>query len=180
MRAFFKGLRLYLYNKLLNKIPFACVRNFFTRFYLVLGNDSNILMNVEILNSSLKLQQIQIGNNTIINARCLLDGRIGKIIVGNNVDIARETNIFTLEHVPNSDIHDSRGGDVVIEDYVWIASRVTILPGVRIGRGAVVASNAVVTKDVEPMAIVAGVPAKKIGTRSSQLKYTHNYFPFFQ
>ena len=180
LKGFFKGLRLYLYNKLLNKIPFACVRNFFTRFYLILGKDSNLLLNVEILNSSLDRRQIQIGDHCIINARCLLDGRIGKIIIGNNVDIARETNIFTLEHDPNSDIHDSRGGDVVIEDYVWIASRVTILPGVRIGRGAVVASNAVVTKDVEPMAIVAGVPAKKIGVRASALKYTKKYFPFFQ
>jgi maltose O-acetyltransferase len=178
--AFFKGLRLYLYNKWFNKIPFAGVRNFFTRFYLTLGRDSNILMNVEILNSELKRRQIQIGDNCVVNARCLLDGRAGKIIIGNNVDIARETNIFTLEHDPHSDIHDSRSGDVMIEDFVWIASRVTILPGVRIGRGAVVASNAVVTKDVEPMAIVAGIPAKKIGVRTSALKYTKKYFPFFQ
>lgn len=180
IKGFFKGLRLYLFNHFFNRIPFAGVRIFFARFYLVLGRDSNIMLNVEILNASPDRRQIQIGNHCIVNSRCLLDGRVGKIIIGNNVDIARETNIFTLEHDPNSDIHDSRGGDVVIEDYVWIASRVTILPGVRIGRGAVVASNAVVTKDVEPMAIVAGVPAKKIGTRTSGLKYTKNYFPFFQ
>lgn len=180
VKHFFMGLRLYLYNRCFNRIPFACVRNFFARFYLILGQDSNILMNVEILSSSLKRRQIQIGDNCVVNARCLLDGRVGAITIGNNVDIARETNIFTLEHDPNSDVHHSRGGDVVIEDYVWIASRVTILPGVRIGRGAVVASNAVVTKDVEPMAIVAGVPAKKIGVRRSALKYNHKYFPFFQ
>jgi maltose O-acetyltransferase len=137
-------------------------------------------MNVEILNSSAKRNQIQIGDHTVINTRCLLDGRVGTIKIGNNVDIARETNIFTLEHDPHSDIHDSRSGNVVIEDYVWIASRVTILPGVTIGRGAVVASNAVVTKDVEPAAIVAGIPAKKIGVRKSGLKYTNTYFPFFQ
>lgn len=180
VQGFFKGLRLFLFNHLFNRIPFAFVRNFFARFYLVLGKDSNILMNVEILNPAPDRRQIQIGDNCIVNTRCLLDGRVGKIIIGNNVDIARETNIFTLEHDPNSDIHDSRGGDVVIEDYVWIASRVTILPGVRIGRGAVVASNAVVTKDVEPMAIVAGIPAKKIGVRTSGLKYTKKYFPVFQ
>lgn len=179
-RGFVKGLRLYLYNKVFNKIPFANLRNTFARFYLVLGKHSNILMNVEILNSSLNRDQIQIGDHTVINTRCLLDGRVGTIKIGNNVDIARETNIFTLEHDPHSDVHDSRSGNVVIEDYVWIASRVTILPGVTIGRGAVVASNAVVTKDVEPSAIVAGIPAKKIGIRKSGLKYSNTYFPFFQ
>ena len=163
MKTLFSGLRLYLYNHGFNRIPFACVRKVFARFYLVLGRESNILMNVTILNSSLSRRQIQIGDNSVVNAHCLLDGRIGKLIIGNNVDIARETNIFTLEHDPNSDMHDSRGGDVVIEDYVWIASRVTILPGVRIGRGAVVASNAVVTKDVPDYAIVAGVPARVVG-----------------
>jgi maltose O-acetyltransferase len=180
IKHFVRGLRMYLHNKLFNKIPFAIVRNFFVRHYLVLGKDSNILMNVEILNSAPNKDQIRIGNNTNINSRCVLDGRVGTIIIGNNVDIARETNIFTLEHDPHSDFHESRGANVVIEDYVWIASRVTILPGVRIGRGAVVASNAVVTKDVEPNAIVAGIPARKIGVRKSNLKYTHKYFPFFQ
>ena len=180
IKGFIKGFRLYLYNKFFNKIPFANVRNSFTRLYLVLGKNSNILMNVEILNSSRNRDQIQIGEDCVINTQCVLDGRVGTIKIGNNVDIARETNIFTLEHDPHSDTHDSRSGNVVIEDYVWIASRVTILPGVTIGRGAVVASNAVVTKDVEPYAIVAGIPAKKIGVRKSELKYTKTYFPFFQ
>jgi maltose O-acetyltransferase len=180
VKDFIIGVRLFLFNKIFNKIPFANVRNTFARHYLVLGKDSNILMNVEILNGSLKKSQIQIGDNSAVNSRCLLDGRVGTITIGNNVDIARETNIFTLEHDPNSDFHDSRSGNVVIEDYVWIASRVTILPGVKIGRGAVVASNAVVTKDVEPYSIVAGIPAKKIGVRTSNLKYTNKYFPFLQ
>ncbi len=180
INPFFRGLRLYLYNRLFNKIPFSCLRNSLARLYLILGHESNILMNVEILNTSLKRGNIRIGNNTVINSYCLLDGRIGSIVIGDNVDIARETNIFTLEHDPNSDSHDSRSGNVVIEDYAWVASRVTILPGVRIGRGAVVACGAVVTKDVEPLAIVAGIPARKIGVRKSNLKYKHKYFPFFQ
>jgi len=175
-----KGLRMFLFNKIFNKIPFAFARNSIAKLYLVLGKDSNILMNVEILNASLKRTQIQIGNNTVVNTRCVLDGRVGTIIIGNNVDIARETNIFTLEHDPNSDFHDSRSGNVVIEDYVWIASRVTIMPGVKIGRGAVVACQAVVTKDVEPCSIVAGIPARRIGVRTSNFKYTNKYFPFFQ
>ena len=107
-------------------------------------------------------KNISIGNNCVVNKNVLLDGRGGQLIIGNNVDIAQETNIWTLEHDVHSDFHTSFGEDVVIEDYVWIASRCTILPGVRIGKGAVIASNSVVTKDVEPMSIVGGVPAKKL------------------
>jgi len=127
-----------------------------------------------------KGKNISIGNNSIINKNVLLDGRGGKLIIGDNVDIAQETNIWTLEHDVHDDYHKDIGGDVIIEDYVWIASRVTILPGVTIGRGAAVAANAVVTKDVASMSIVGGIPAKAIGYRKSQLKYTLNYKPFFK
>ncbi|WP_198952521.1 acyltransferase [Mucilaginibacter sp. MD40] len=123
---------------------------------------------------------VSIGNNTIINQKVLLDGRGGKLVIGNNVDIAQETNIWTLEHDVHDDYHVSKGADVIIEDYVWIASRVTILPGVTIGRGAVVASNSVVTKNVEPLTIVGGVPAKLIGQRKSNLLYKLNYRPLFR
>lgn len=57
-------------------------------------------------------------------------------------------------------------GPVRIEDDVWLGAKVVVLPGITIGRGAVVAAGAVVTRDVEPMSIVAGVPARKIGARS--------------
>ena len=59
-------------------------------------------------------------------------------------------------------------GDIVIEDDVWIGFRSTILSGVHIGQGAVVAAGSVVTKDVPPYAIVGGVPAKVIKYRFSQ------------
>ena len=127
-----------------------------------------------------KPRNISIGSNTVINKKVLLDGRGGQLIIGNNVDIAQETNIWTLEHDVNDDFHTDKGGDVVIEDYVWIASRVTILPGVTIGKGAVVASNAVVTKDVPSMGIVGGIPAKIIGQRKSKLLYKLNYQPWFR
>jgi len=180
LKNFILGFRLYIFNKLINRIPIAFIRLWLMRRYITIGKHSNILLNVELLNANIDKSKVVIGNNCIINSRAVLDGRTGRIVIGNNVDIARETIIFTLEHDPNSDHHTTRSGDVVIEDYVWIASRVTILPGVRIGRGAVVASNAVVTKDVEPMAVVAGIPAKKIGERKSGLKYNLNYFPYFK
>jgi maltose O-acetyltransferase len=54
---------------------------------------------------------------------------------------------------------------VIIEDNVWIGYRVIILPGVRVGRNAIIGAGAVVTKDVPPYAIVGGVPAKVIKMR---------------
>lgn len=116
--------------------------------------------------------RIVVGAHTNINKRCVIDGR-GGVIIGNNVDIAQETNIWTEQHDYNSPTYKSVCKEVVIEDYVWLASRVTVLPGVHIGRGAVVASGAVVTKDVPPLAIVAGVPAKIIGYRKEEALQYH-------
>src|SRR5882672_6699208 len=67
--------------------------------------------------------------------------------------------------------------DLIIEESVWIASRVTILPGVRNGKGSVVAAGAVVTKDIPPMSIAGGVPAIVIGERKARLLYRNEFFP---
>tara|TARA_B110000259_G_C13913663_1_gene361922 strand:- start:171 stop:653 length:483 start_codon:yes stop_codon:yes gene_type:complete len=158
-------------------IPFHFIRKSIIKLkFNKVGRNTNFLMGIEFQ----KPANITIGNNSVVNKRVLLDGRGGKLVIGNNVDIAQETNIWTLEHDVHDDYHLDTGEDVIIEDYVWIASRVTILPGVRIGRGAVVAANSVVTKDVEAMTIVGGIPAKKIGIRKSNLKYSLNYQPWFR
>jgi maltose O-acetyltransferase len=167
----------YIFRVLLMNIPSHWFRLIFLRKSLCrVGRNTHFLMGVEIRSG----KNISVGDNCAINARVLLDGRGGKLTIGNNVDIAQETNIWTLEHDVHSDTHNDKGGNVVIEDYVWIASRVTILPGVRIGRGAVVATGAVVTKDVPPMAIVGGIPAKVIGQRKSSLSYNLYYRPKFK
>ena len=114
--------------------------------------------------------RISIGGHTNINKRCVLDGR-GGLHIGDNVDIAQEVNIWTEQHDYNSPIYKSVNKAVVIEDYVWIASRATILPGVTLGRGTVVACGAVVTKSTAPLSIVAGVPAKVIGKRTDCMAY---------
>lgn len=124
--------------------------------------------------------RISVGRGSIINARCLIDGRGGEVRIGNNVDIAQDVYIWTEQHDYNSPTYATKGGPVTIEDYAWIASRATILPGVKIGKGAVVACGAVVTKDVPEMAIVAGVPAKTIGRREGVLSYKLNTRPWFR
>lgn len=115
--------------------------------------------------------RIRVGAHTNINKRCVIDGR--GVFIGNNVDIAQETNIWTEQHDYNSPTYKSVCKEVIIDDYVWLASRATVLPGVHIGRGAVVASGAVVTKNVPPLAIVAGVPAKIIGYRKEEALQYH-------
>lgn len=139
-----------------------------------LGNKTTIMQNVYFMEP----QNITIGSHCVINANVVLDGRIG-IQIGNNVDIARDVHIWSLEHNPNSEIHATRGSKTKIDDFVWIASRVSILPGVHIGKGAVIACGAVVTKDVLPMTIVAGVPATIIGQRKSSLDYEIDWSPKF-
>ncbi len=167
----------YLYREWIMRIPFYGIRHFFIKKTLTnLGQNCFFAMEVETRYG----KNISIGDNCIINKKVLLDGRGGRLTLENNVDIAQEVNIWTLSHDPQHDYHATKGAEVYIEEYVWIASRVTILPGVRIGRGAVVATGSVVTKNVPPMTIVAGVPAKVVGQRTSRLQYTLNHQPWFR
>lgn len=123
---------------------------------------------------------VEISDHCVINQAVIIDARGGSVQIGANTDIGAHTHIWTLEHDPNDPAHGTKGGAVVIEDHVWIATRVTILPGVTVGRGAVVACGSVVTKDVPGKAIVAGVPAKVIGERDNPLEYQLNYHPRFR
>jgi acetyltransferase-like isoleucine patch superfamily enzyme len=177
IRSIASALVSYVFNRFLMYIPSCHVRLFLFRLRVAkLGNGVGLLMGVELRSG----RNVSIGDRVVINKGVLLDGRGGRLIIGNDVDIAQETNIWTLEHDVHSDAHLDKGGDVLIEDHVWIASRATILPGVRIGKGAVVACGSVVTKDVPPMAIVGGVPAKVIGMRRSQLNYSLHFRPWFE
>ncbi len=110
---------------------------------------------------------ITIGKGTIIGDNIFLDGR-EKLIIGDHVDIASGVMILNSEHDINSEDFHATVGSVIIEDYVFIGPRVIILPGVKIGKGAIVAAGAVVTKDVSEFAIVGGVPAQVIGERKIQ------------
>lgn len=113
-----------------------------------------------------------------------------KISIGNEVTIGRSTKLFPSFHKKNtyicisdnvrigSDVlflgagHDyhflnlpDTGGSIIVQNNVWIGGRSTILQGVTIGEGAIIGAGSVVTKDVLPYTIVAGVPARFIKKR---------------
>jgi len=116
-----------------------------------------------------RLKGTSIGKNCFIGSCVLIDSNYPeKIKIGNNVLIASDCNLIAHQR----DLSDYKGDDdlinckgykiakIVIEDNVLIGSGSIILPGVRIGKGAVVGAGSVVTKDVPPNTFVAGVPAK--------------------
>lgn len=111
----------------------------------------------------------ELGDYSGIGAHSMI---ANKTIIGNNVMMARECIINPNNHIiddttrPMNQQGLAEPKTVVIEDDVWIGSRAIILPGVRVGTGAVVAAGAVVTKDIPPYAIVGGVPAKIIRYRT--------------
>lgn len=105
---------------------------------------------------------ITVGENCFINSACCFQGQ-GGITLGNNVLIGHQAIITTINHdmdPTKRGIHHLKA--VHIGNDVWFGARVTVCPGVTIGDGAILAAGAVVTKDVPPKTIVAGVPAKVI------------------
>jgi acetyltransferase-like isoleucine patch superfamily enzyme len=86
-------------------------------------------------------------------------------MIGNNVAVGNYTLVMDTDfHAVGDHTKPGECSPVVIEDDVWLGARVTVLKGVHIGRGAVVAAGAVVTRDVPPYTLVGGVPAKVIRT----------------
>ncbi len=115
-------------------------------------------------------KNIKIGRNSIIGNGCLLDGRRG-LEIGSNVNISSGVWIWSLHHDVQSPEFSVAGGKVSIGNRAWLGSRCTILPGVTIGEGSVIAAGAVVVRDVPEFSIMGGVPAKKIGERNKNLTY---------
>ena len=122
---------------------------------------------------------LTVGPHSTLGNDGFYDAREG-ISIGASVNIAGEVAIFTREHDVQSVDFAETGAAVSIGDFAYIGSRVTILPGVEIGEGAVVATGAVVTKSVPPYVIVGGVPAVAIGSRRRDLAYRLGYEKHFQ
>ncbi|MDY3810295.1 acyltransferase [Desulfovibrio sp. PG-178-WT-4] len=111
-----------------------------------------------------------LGDNVAVSPCAHLGADGGRIEIGAHTAIGPGTVIRAANHrFERQDLPIMRQGhqpgEVFIEDDVWIGANCVITPDVRIGRGAVVGAGAVVTRNVAPFSIVAGVPAKEIGRR---------------
>lgn len=130
-------------------------------------------------NCDITYKNITIGSNSSIGERALFLSTKAKIIIGNNVMLAPQVTMITGNHRINiigkfmSDITDDEKEpdddlDIIIQDDVWIGANSTILKGVIVGIGSVIAAGSVVTKDIDPYCIYGGVPAKKIKERFNE------------
>ncbi|MGA2677726.1 MAG: acyltransferase [Sedimentisphaerales bacterium] len=132
-------------------------------FFGKCGRNFRVARNVTFLNST----GINIGNDVYIATGCWIDG-IGGLTIEDEVEISPFVVITTSSHCFRNDSvkgGGSRSGPVIIGLGSWIASHVTIAAGTKIGRGTIVAANAVVSKDLPDNIFAAGVPAKVIGPR---------------
>jgi maltose O-acetyltransferase len=125
--------------------------------------------NVNVERGALFGYNIEIGDNSGIGINAQLSTG-GGIRIGNNVLMAPDVIILTENHkIDDVTIPiiktGSKSAPVVIEDDVWIGTRVIILPGVTIGRSSIIGAGAVVSKSIPPYSIAAGVPARVIKKR---------------
>ncbi|HEV2837337.1 MAG TPA: acyltransferase [Pyrinomonadaceae bacterium] len=119
--------------------------------------------------------KILIGRGTYINRYAMLDAHL-EIKIGRNCMIGPHCYVTDANHgkaagiLVKQQIMEMKA--VVIEDDVWLGAGVIVLPGVRLGRACVIGAGAVVTSDVPPEAVYAGVPAARIGSRPAKA-YSH-------
>jgi len=136
---------------------------------ITLGANCSLDRGVTLLCSGAERRdKIRIGRDTYINRGTMLDA-LNKIWIGEKVMVGPGCYITDSDHGMKAGMTVKEQpmtlGEVVVEDEAWVGANVTILKNVHIGRGAIVAAGAVVTKDVGMNEMVAGVPAKLLGRR---------------
>lgn len=167
------SLRFYLFNCLITFFPLHWIRKIYLKsiMHIPIGKNSFIHM------GCIFYANVRVGENSVIGRGCHI---LGDTTVGNNVSITAQTYIFATSHRKDSATFEAFCEPVTIEDYAWIGARAIILPGVRIGKGAILGAGSVATKNIPDHSICVGSPAKCIGKRSDILTYRLNYSPYFQ
>jgi acetyltransferase-like isoleucine patch superfamily enzyme len=158
-------------------VPFYGIRKlFFVLAGVKMGVDTTIHMGCKFFEP----RGVIIGEDTKIGDSAFLDGR-APLTIGNHVDIASEVMIYNSEHDIEGQEFGAIEEPVEIGDYVFVGPRAIILPGVKIGRGAIIAAGAVVTRDVSDFKIAGGIPAKELGERKiKKLNYKLGRARLFQ
>jgi len=131
---------------------------------MTIGRSSLVQGPIRITGEGNPCEQISIGTFTLISGSLHCD--IGAPLhIGNRVRIGYDVSLLTVDHRVGPEAMrsgDRKFGSIEIGDGAWLASRVVVLPGIRIGAGAIVAAGSVVTRDVPPNALIAGVPARVV------------------
>lgn len=180
MKACFKDLLfnliLYLCNHWIAVMPSHRLRLFYYRKVMgfEIGEGTAIHMGARFLTR----RRLKIGRNCVINENCVLGNR-GEIEIGNCVILAPQCYLHSSDHDINHSEFPMRYGKIMVADYAFIGLRSTILKGVNLGRGCVVASGALVTRSCDDFDILAGTPAKRIGERNSDVSYIPDWSPLF-
>jgi len=156
--------------------PSLLRRAWFRMLGFSLGKSASIGVGVRFY----RIGNVKLGARSVINRNCLLDNR-GRILIGQDVSISRDVQIFTAGHELDSPFFEMSTRDVHIADQAVILAGAKIMPGVTIGAGAVVYPGAVVSRSVPERALVAGVPARVIGRRLASPRYRLDYeYPLAQ
>jgi len=149
------------------------------------------LISILKLTLLLKIKRAQIGELSIISSKALIEGSLNQLIVGkcsfigqvcmsihaeikisSYVVINDGVKLLTASHAVDDSAWTSWAKPIIIDDYAWIATDAIILPGVHIGKGAIVGAGAVVSKDIPEYAIAVGNPAKLLDKqRVKELNY---------
>jgi acetyltransferase-like isoleucine patch superfamily enzyme len=162
-------------NHVVNRIPLVGPR---MRAYAALGvkfdeiSTAHIALGVEVWIG----HRLRMGARSTLGQRCYIDAR-GGIRVDTDVSVGREAAVLTATHIPDDPQFGTVLAPVHLERHCWIGVRALVLPGVRVGEGAVVGAGAVVTSDVAPYTIVAGVPATVIRERRGPVDYELDWRP---
>jgi acetyltransferase-like isoleucine patch superfamily enzyme len=176
-KKFLSELRLYICNEWIASFPSHTIRLWFYKKIMKFKINENVSLFMHC--SFDAANGLTIGKDSVINKGCRLDTR-GEIRIGQKVSISEQVIILTADHDVETKDFAGRSRKVIIEDYAWIGTSAMILPGVNIGRGAVIAAGSIVTKNVESFSVVGGVPARFIKKRRVDVSYDTLYRRLFQ
>lgn len=155
-------------------VPFMSARKLFYRSLgASIGKNVQIHFKTEIRGIS----KLRIGEGSIIGDNVILDAR-NNLYIGKNVNVSSNVSFYSEQHNYRDKLfrcNQTTKQSIEVYDRAWIGCNVVVLPGVTIGEGAVCCAGCVVTKDVEPWSVVAGIPAQKINQRPKDQIYMFKF-----
>lgn len=152
---------------------------FIDDFVTIWGTDGSVILGKRVhlyrgtIIEAAQGGKVIIGENTHVQPGCNINGYVSEVRIGRKVMVSAGCAFTPYQHnlddlsQPMSDQPLISKGDIVVEDDVWLGMGVKVMDGVRIGRGAVVGANAVVTQDIPPYSVAVGVPARVIRKRGA-------------